>query len=86
MRGDKYGLGLCKLQGQLWEHAAKSASNCQSVRVSAGDYESSWVLQGLELCVYMSACVHTCTCKWSVCGGGGGRITGIEQTLLRDMR
>ena len=32
------GFDLCKLQDQLWEHEAKSASNCQYVRVSAGDY------------------------------------------------
>lgn len=36
MQDDKYGSDLCKLQDQLWEHAAKSASNRQSVGVSAG--------------------------------------------------
>ena len=62
MRDDKYASDLCKLQDQLREHAAKSASNCQSVGVSAGDYESTWVPRALELCVYISACMRACAC------------------------
>ena len=83
MRDDKYGSDLCKLQDQLWEHAAKSASNHQSVGVSAGGYESTWVPRALELGVY--ECVHACLCT-CVCVCVCRAITGAEQTLPRDMR